>query len=309
MFYEINVLVNGSRCKQYNHNGKIYIEAKQGSEYVIEVKNNNWQRILAVCSVDGLDILNGKPAVEDAPGYVIPGYMSSKFDGFRLSNEKVAKFVFDYKNTSYAASKGDGSERNVGVIGARLFTEKVKPPVVVHQVNHVHYNNPRWWDQYGSTTGQPYPSTPTIWCDTLGCANDSITSCADDWMNKELERGLMDMDDGSSAEKYCCDNIPTKGATKGSPLRARSAPRTLGLCSMPEPKGFDMGTKFGESKESKVIEVDFEKGTLILPTTNIYYASRQSLIEMGIPLGCEKQVSFPEAFPDKYATPPKGWRG
>jgi hypothetical protein len=143
-------------------------------------------------------------------------------------------------------------------------------------------------------------------------------------MNKELERGLMDMDDGSSAEKYCCDNIPTKGATKGGnphiagaslsdTLRARSAiaatamPRKLGLCSAPV--SFDMGTKFGEAKESKVVEVEFEKGTLILPITNIYYASRQSLIEMGVPLGSEKQVSFPEPFKNQYATPPKGWRG
>jgi hypothetical protein len=70
-----------------------------------------------------------------------------------------------------------------------------------------------------------------------------------------------------------------------------------------------MGTKWGEAKESKVIEVEFEKGLIAL-TTNIYYASRQSLIEMGVPLGNEKQVSFPEPFKDgKYAEPPKGWQG
>lgn len=74
-------------------------------------------------------------------------------------------------------------------------------------------------------------------------------------------------------------------------------------------RGFDMGTKWGESKESRVIEVEFEKGSLVL-NTNIYYASRQSLVEMGVPLGNEKQVSFPEPFADsKYAKPPQGWRG
>lgn len=323
--YEINVLVNGSRCKQYNHNGRLYIEAKQGSEYVIEVKNNSWPRILAVCSVDGLDILNGKPAVEDAPGYVISGYCSSKFDGFRLSNDKVAKFVFDYKNTSYAASKGDGSERNVGVIGARLFTEKVKPPVV-KEVHHVHHTyTPYWYHR----TGQPYPNPPTIWCDTLGCDNDigscsgsyscnskytpDITSCADIY-GAEYEPDRSDTycadTDTSPMKGAKCSNPHIAGASLSDTLRARSSsPRKLGLCETPEPKGFDMGTKFGEAKESKVIEVEFEKGTLILPVTNIYYASRQSLIEMGIPLGNEKQVSFPEPFNNQYATPPKGWRG
>ena len=78
----------------------------------------------------------------------------------------------------------------------------------------------------------------------------------------------------------------------------------------PEALGFDMGTKWGEAKESRVIEVEFEKGILAL-TTNIYYASRQSLIEMGVlPSGIKKQVSFPEPFADgKYAKPPKNWQG
>ena len=86
--------------------------------------------------------------------------------------------------------------------------------------------------------------------------------------------------------------------------------RSMNCCNpQPEALGFDMGTKWGEAKESRVIEVEFEKGILAL-TTNIYYASRQSLIEMGVPLGNEKQVSFPEPFKDgKYAEPPKNWQG
>ncbi len=121
---DVNILVNGSRVKQYHHDGKIFVEAKHNSEYTIEIKNNTWKRILAVCSVDGLDILTGKKAREDNPGYVISGMSSGKFDGFRVSNEKVAKFVFGAKGDSYAASKEDGSEKNVGVIGIRVFEEK-----------------------------------------------------------------------------------------------------------------------------------------------------------------------------------------
>src|ERR1700710_872043 len=105
MSYDIHILVNGNRCKQYNHDGRIYIEAKEGSDYAIEIKNNAWKRILAVCSVDGLDILTGKKASDASPGYVINGMYSNRFDGFRVSNEKVAKFVFTYKDRgdSYAA--------------------------------------------------------------------------------------------------------------------------------------------------------------------------------------------------------------
>ena len=333
--YEINVLVNGSRCKQYSHNnGKLFIEAKKGSEYSIEIKNDTWQRILAVCSVDGLDILNGKTAEENGNGYVINGYGSLKADGFRVSNEKVAKFLFDFKGGSYAASKEDGSERNVGVIGVRIFTEKVKPPPTVIHHHHGHYPNPPWYDR-------PYWwDNPTIWCGGLTRDGDTAsygTKCGCNARSDDMDMGpiLSDID-----SECLYDSSPTKGAPStargrssgqglgtnkivgqklsfmGNAQASNTAPnpnilRSMNCCSnpTPEPLGFDMGTKWGEAKESRVIEVEFEKGLLAL-TTNIYYASRQSLIEMGVPLGNEKQVSFPEPFGDsKYSTPPAGWNG
>jgi len=317
--YDVNILVNGSRCKQYHHDGKIFIEAKDGSEYTIEVKNNEWKRVLAVCSVDGLDVLSGKAAKEDAPGYVISGLNTLKIDGFRVSDEKVAKFVFGAKGSSYAASKEDGSERNVGVIGIRVFQEKYVPPppapIVIREEHH-HYPRPRpypYWD---------YPSYPTIWCDST--LSRGLSSTGDMTFGATLENAsatLGDVCDSADVQDYCCDNIPTKGLKGRSDTRRFmsntvktsncSADGVLRAMSMASTKAadFDMGTKWGEAKESRVIEVEFEKGILAL-STNIYYASRQSLIEMGVPLGNEKQVSFPEPFADsKYAKPPKNWRG
>ena len=294
MSYEVNILVNGSRCKQYNHNGKVFIEAKQGSEYSIEVKNNVWARILAVCSVDGLDILNGKPAVQDGPGYVINGFNSAKFDGFRVSNEKIAKFVFDYKNESYAATKGDGSEKNVGVIGVRLFDEKFVPPPTLTEIHHHHYDH---W----KPTPKPYwDHQPTIWCD-----HTYSTSC--DSLGNAQSSGFSI--NTSNFEKYSCDSIPTKGTTRKTLKNTPNANAQAMYCSATDVlRGFDMGTKWGGAKESRVVEVEFERGVLVL-NTNIYYASRQSMLEMGVPLGNEKQVSFPEPFADsKYAKPPKGWK-
>jgi len=333
MSYDANVLVNGSRCKQYNHDGKIFIEAKHGSEYAIEIKNNTWARILAVCSVDGLDILDGKTAAEGNPGYVINQLGSSKFDGFRVSNEKVAKFVFSTKDASYAADKGDNSERNVGVIGIRLFSEKEKPLPKVTEIHHHHNHWRRHTFNDWETPLPPY-NPPIIWCDTTY----STSTCGPMQGSDDGCLGFMgDMMAGS--QTYSCNNIPTKGGPSaptggekikksvaggqssgiarglmdGSTLKGRVSTQNASFMSNPmksvEPKGFDMGTKWGEAKESKVVEVEFERGVLTL-TKNIYYASRQSLIEMGIPLGNEKQVSFPEPFKDsKYSKPPKNWKG
>jgi len=111
MSFDLNITVNGSRCKQYSHQGKIFIEAKQSSEYVIEIKNNHWKRVLMVGSVDGLNVLTGKTASENDTGYIIGAYSAEKIKGFRVSDDEWALFKFGYKfnGNTYAQSKEDGS--------------------------------------------------------------------------------------------------------------------------------------------------------------------------------------------------------
>lgn len=291
--YEVDIIVNDKPIRQFPHNGKIFVEAKDNCEYSIRIKNNTWQRILACCSVDGLDILTGKTAVTDSnSGYVINGYTANRFDGFRVSDNKVAKFVFGSKGSSYAASKEDGSEKNVGVIGVRLFNEFVKPSTYI-------YSN----QLYERGLGGMVDLSPGIWCDST-----------------------LDQNIGN----YCCSTPPTRGITSSGNMskKFRSSissnvsikcdggqSSTVGLTSMncttnaDNLRGFDMGTKWGGAKESRVVEVAFEKGLLALHF-DIFYASRQSLIEMGVPIGNEKQVSLPSSFADsKYAQPPKNWQG
>lgn len=296
MSYQINILVNGNPCKKYSLENRTYIEAKEGSEYVIEIKNSTWKRILAVCSVDGLDILNGNPATENGPGYVINALNSCKFDGFRVSDDKVAKFIFSKKSDSYAADKGDGAERNVGVIGIRLFEEKVNPaPNIIREEHHDKIPNNPWKNPYWDWdfTGTPHTLPPSIWCDMTYSTSNSPT-LGDDFVG--------------ASTTYSCENFPKKSShSKVSEKLSSNILRSMNCSAEIKPQGFDMGTKWGEAKKSRVIEVEFERGILAL-TTNIYYASRQSLIEMGVPIGNEKQVSFPEPFVNsKYAKPPKGW--
>jgi hypothetical protein len=69
-----------------------------------------------------------------------------------------------------------------------------------------------------------------------------------------------------------------------------------------------MGSTWGQKVESKVVETEFERGSLTF-SLDIYYASRQALIDMGVPINVGPQVSFPQSFPGKYATPPPNWRG
>jgi hypothetical protein len=326
MSYDINILVHGNRCKQYHFNGRTYIESKDGSNYEIEIKNNSWKRILAVSSVDGLNVINGKTATENGPGYIIDAYSSHRIEGFRYSNDKVAKFEFTMKGRgdSYAASKGD--QRNVGVIGVRIFSEKEKtpPPVQIQPVPYPYpvYPKPPYnpWDDYPYTPAPPW-KYPIIWCGTsTGMSSGTL-------MYSKTEDNLGDVcdcnltEDDTLMQEYSCDNIPiasASGPTKsinysslcGADLKgAIKDAKAVRATALARSKGsFDSATKWGEAKESRVIEVEFERDILVL-TADIFYTSRNSLIDMGVVLSNERKVGgFPSAFPEKYAKPPKNWQ-
>jgi len=314
MSFDLNILVNGNRCKQYYHQGKTFIEAKNGSEYVIQINNNHWKRILAVGSVDGLNILTGKAANEKDSGYIVGAYSSEKIKGFRFSDDEWAMFKFGYKfdGKTYAQSKEDGSERNCGVIGLRLFYEK--EPIYTYTVPApvIYWNTTPQWLGGNSITchgtgainhtvnyccsdlGTQDMLSETIGGDTL--RSDTLKSSTGPTKSSSRKRSLS----GGQSAQYSSNNIAVAGAGLYGPGR-------FGYTPAPEPK-FDMGTEWGRKEHSKVHNVSFERGCQA-QSFDIYYASRESLIAMGVPLFNELQVGLPQSFPNGYATPPKHWQG
>lgn len=120
---ELTIKVRGRPISEYPHHEKIFVEGREGSEYEIELRNNNAYRIEAVVSVDGLSVTDGKAAGEHSSGYLISGYQSVSIPGWRLDSGNVAKFAFAGKRGSYATQM-TGDARNNGVIGALIFPEK-----------------------------------------------------------------------------------------------------------------------------------------------------------------------------------------
>jgi len=108
-------------------NGRRYVEGRNGSTYSIVIKNRCKSRILVVLSVDGLDVMDGKPAGTSRPGYVINAGDTLEVKGFRTSYDAVAAFKFSSVSSSYAATR-HGDTRNVGVIGLAAFLEKGSDP-------------------------------------------------------------------------------------------------------------------------------------------------------------------------------------
>ena len=120
--YEVDILINGKKAKEYLHNGKMYIEGRKGTKYSIRIKNNCWTRILAIPTVDGLSVITGREGNYNSSGYIIDANSSITIDGWRKNNQEVAEFYFSGIESSYA-KKVDKSG-NQGVIGVAVYEEE-----------------------------------------------------------------------------------------------------------------------------------------------------------------------------------------
>src|SRR5690349_15445262 len=109
------------------HEGRAYVVGKPGNEYEIRVANRAGEDLLAVMSVDGVNVLNGETATPNGGGYVFSSWEQNTIRGWRKSMSDIAAFYFTSLGDSYAARTGRPD--NVGVIGVALFQRKrVEPP-------------------------------------------------------------------------------------------------------------------------------------------------------------------------------------
>jgi hypothetical protein len=102
--------------------GRAYVVGRAGQRYDIRITNHTDGRYEVVASVDGLDVIDGRPGSTGKRGYIVQPRGTLTIDGFRTSDDSVAAFRFGAVRDSYAARTGD--DRNVGVIGFAFFAER-----------------------------------------------------------------------------------------------------------------------------------------------------------------------------------------
>jgi hypothetical protein len=108
----------------HEHQGRYYVAGEPGHEYELVLRNHSGGRLLAVTSVDGVNVISGQTASPEQTGYVLPAYGSTQVAGWRKSLDEVAAFYFTKHTNSYAARTGRPFD--VGVIGVALFREKAR---------------------------------------------------------------------------------------------------------------------------------------------------------------------------------------
>ena len=273
---DVDILVNGQPIKKYSHKGNVYVEAKHWNEYSIRVRNNSCFRRLIIVTVDGINVIDGKAGGASKNGYVVNGFTTHEIKGFRTTNEEEHPFKFNSKDRSYAAKSEEtkGDSTNCGVIGIQVYAEKEKPLPITNITYH--YTPP-----YIIRDGR------------MGFGDNTWTGTGD--MNGILIRSNM-----SYPQNLSCSSASNKSVNA-----LFNCVQGTSLLNEEPKKGFDMGTEFSQhAVSSKVVEVEFEIGTLLYVTA-IYYASREGLKSMGVPVFKQNQMTLPNPFPNQFCKPPR----
>lgn len=130
--FEMDVLVNGRPLTEYYARGRTYIEALQGAEYELRVRNPSPDRVAVALSVDGLNTIDARhTSAWNASKWVIEPYQTITISGWQMSTERARRFYFTNERDSYGAKLGQTA--NLGVISAVFFRERprirpISPP-------------------------------------------------------------------------------------------------------------------------------------------------------------------------------------
>jgi hypothetical protein len=94
------------------------------------VRNRGREDVLAVISVDGVNVVSGETATTQQSGYVLSPWRLLDLAGWRKDLSRTAAFYFTPLPDSYAARTGRPD--HVGVIGVALFRKK--QPAEISQI-------------------------------------------------------------------------------------------------------------------------------------------------------------------------------
>ena len=131
--FEVDVLVGGVPRYLYPARGRFYVEALEGAEYSLRIRNPLPVRVAVALSVDGLNTIDARrTTARDASKWVIEPYGTITVSGWQVSAARARRFYFTGERDSYAAKLG--RPEDTGVISAVFFRERpraaeVTPPL------------------------------------------------------------------------------------------------------------------------------------------------------------------------------------
>jgi hypothetical protein len=116
----------GQALPVWSSNGRWYVAGRPGASYELRLRNQSGRDVLAVTSVDGVNVVSGETAAPSQTGYVLMQGGQFAIRGWRKDLSRVAAFHFTPLDDAYATRTGRPDD--VGVIGVAVFARKWAPP-------------------------------------------------------------------------------------------------------------------------------------------------------------------------------------
>lgn len=250
--------------------GEYWVAGRPGGRYAITVRNRSGERLLAVPSVDGVNVLSGETAAWDQRGYVFSPYEHYQITGWRKSSSEVAAFEFSTLANSYASRTGRPA--HVGVIGVALFRERPLAPAP-------------------TVTPEPYGQSQRRE-DSGGTGNGTSLGR----LREEPAPLLPSPQSPLAAPATPAAAAPTQSSEAESPsARSMSADSVAKAAPMPSAK---LGTAHGQRETSVVTHTTFTRQQdRPNEVISIRYDSRENLIASGVIREPIARPHVPRAFP------------
>jgi hypothetical protein len=283
---------SGAELVPHFYRGEYWVAGTPGAAYSIAIRNRLSERLLAVTSVDGINVVSGATAAWDQTGYVFGPNQRYEINGWRKSDSEVATFTFTESPNSYA--ERTGRPANVGVIGVALFRERQPEPVYAPPVVDQSLDEAK-------ATPEGTPGLPS------GDARSA--SAAPTWPQAAAgEAGSAARRDAPAAP--AADGVaspaPAPSGAPQSPMRSYAPPM--------QARAPKLGTGHGERQFSYVSHAEFSR---LQPEPNeiirIRYDSFDNLVAMGVIRHPHPAMPTTNPFPgsptQQYVPDPPGING
>lgn len=149
---------------------RAYVEALNGENYSLKIRNHSNKRLGLVIAVDGRNIISGKKSTlkHNENMYILGPYETQSYSGWRTSSRDIHRFYFTEADNSYANALDDDSA--MGVIALAVYEEK----------------QPLFTRQKKKSSAKPSMQTPSR-SQESGAARDSVLA---DHAEKEAGTGF-----------------------------------------------------------------------------------------------------------------------
>lgn len=265
----------GAPLSSFLHFGSLYFAGQQGDRYDLRLTNNTGERVEAVITVDGRDVISGELGnYKKQRGYVLDPWSSIVIPGYRQSNDQVAAFRFSDLSGSYTALRG--SPEHAGVVGVAVFKEKRRSAKRHKKALAKRPPPPTYYEPYYQGPATP-AAPPTAFPES-----------------ERRDRAAAEAEESVAVAPTT--SAPAADAGQGFAPAPAAVPQ--------------LGTAYGETQWNAVEEVRFKRHRKRKPDAilTVYYDSLQGLRARGITVSAPPPtLAHPQPFPQSqpgFAPPP-----